>query len=146
MWSGGGGKTSKYYTHWHLAKRIEQPLSERDGLISGHPVPTQTTVLDCFHCQHLRFESHFFQRSAANFSFPYFSPHMICPCPSSQSVFHRLHSQRLRSILVERKLRSRCSSTYTNENRFFFYILGSQHLSARAHAQKPIVSVTYACV
>lgn len=121
MRSGGGGKTSKYYTHWHLAERIEQPLSEKDGLISGHPVPTQTTVLDCFHCQHLRFESHFFSAPQPISLSPIFPPHMICPCPRSQSVFHRLHSQRLKSILVENKLRSRCSSTYAKQKYNIFY-------------------------
>ena len=73
MRSGGGGKTSKYYTHWHLAKCIEQPLSERDGLISGRPVPTQTTVLASFHCQHLRFESNF-STLCSQFLFPLFFP------------------------------------------------------------------------
>lgn len=33
MRSVGGGKTSKYYTQEHLAKCIEQPLAEKDGLI-----------------------------------------------------------------------------------------------------------------
>lgn len=70
---GGGGKTSKYYTHWHLAKHIEQPLSERDGLISGRPVPTQTTVLAGFHCQHLRFELNF-STLRSQFLFPLFFP------------------------------------------------------------------------
>lgn len=92
MQSGGGGKTSQYYTHWHLAKHIEQSLSERDGLISGRPVPTQTTVLASSHCQHLRFDSKF-STLHSEFLFPLFSPHMICPCPRSQSVFHRLCSQ-----------------------------------------------------
>lgn len=110
MWSGGGGKASKYYTHWHLAKHIEQPLSERDGLISGQPVPTQTTVLASFHCQHLRFQLNFWTLHS-QFLFPLFSPHMICPCPRIQWVFHRLHSQSLKIILVENILRSRCSST-----------------------------------
>lgn len=41
-------------------------------------------------------------------SFPYFPPSMICPHPRSQSVFHRLSSQSLKSIIVENKLRPRC--------------------------------------
>lgn len=70
---GGGGKTSEYYPHWHLAKCIEQPLSERDGLISGRPVPTQTTVLASFHCQHLRFELKC-SMLRSQFRFPLFFP------------------------------------------------------------------------
>ncbi|MEQ2286759.1 hypothetical protein AMECASPLE_005639 [Ameca splendens] len=77
MQSGGGGdgKTSKYYTHWHLAKHIEQLLSEgeRDGLISGQPMPIQTTVLASFHCQHLRFESDF-SKLRSQFLFPLLFP------------------------------------------------------------------------
>lgn len=71
-----GGRRQSFiilYTHWHLAKRIEQPLSERDGLISGRPVPTQTTVLASFHCQHLRFESNF-STLRSQFLFPLFFP------------------------------------------------------------------------
>lgn len=89
---GGGGKTSKYYTHWHLVKYAEQLLSKRDGLISGQPMPTQTTVLASFHCQHLRFQLNF-STLQRQFLFPLFFPHMISPCPRSYSVFHRLQSQ-----------------------------------------------------
>lgn len=73
MQSGGGGKTSQYYTHWHLVKHTEQSLSERDGLISGRPVPTQTTVLASSYCQHLRFDSNF-STLHSEFLFPLFSP------------------------------------------------------------------------
>lgn len=101
MQSGGGGdgKTSKYYTHWHLAKHIEQLLSERerDGLISGQLMPTQTTVLASFHCQHLRFESKF-STLCSQFLFPllFFPPTIwFVFFQRSQSVFHRLRSQSL---------------------------------------------------
>lgn len=48
-------------------------LSEGDGLILGRPVPTQTTVLACFHCQHLRFESNV-SMLHSQFLFPLFFP------------------------------------------------------------------------
>lgn len=49
---------------------------------------------------------------------------MICPCPRSQSVFHRLRSQSFKSILVEHKTQTQMliyihTQTKIGRNRFF---------------------------
>lgn len=76
-------------------------------------VPIQTTILASFHCQHLRLESDF-STLCSQFLFPpFFPPHMICPCPRSLFVFHRLHRQNSQMILRENKPRHRCSSRRT---------------------------------
>lgn len=59
------------------------PLSEGDGLISEWPLPTQTTVLAHFHCQHLRFALNF-SMLYSQFLFPSFVPPRMIP-PSSQT-------------------------------------------------------------
>lgn len=136
MWSGEGGKISKYYTHWHLAKCIKQPLSERDGLISGRPVPTQTTILASFHCQHLRFESNF-STLRSQFLFPlFFPPYDLSLSKIPVSLSSPTQSELKKYSYREQTQTQKLICTHKNQNRTYIFLSG-QHVSTWAHVHKP---------